>query len=112
MPDEGHLPAGIDTRLLEEDAEDLYENAPCGYLSTLPDGLIVKTNGTFLRWIGYGRSELVGAKRFVDLLAPGGRIFYETHVSPLLRMQGFVREIAFDVARAGGDRLPVLINAI
>ena len=30
--------------LLEESAEDLYEHAPCGYLSTLPDGLIVKVN--------------------------------------------------------------------
>ena len=112
MPDDGRLPAGVDTRLLEEDAEDLYENAPCGYLSTLPDGLIVKTNGTFLRWTGYTRADLVGGRRFIDLLASGGRIFYETHVAPLLRMQGFVREIAFDVVSATGDRMPVLVNAI
>ena len=112
MPDDGHLPAGVDTRLLEEDAEDLYENAPCGYLSTLPDGLIVKTNGTFLRWTGYTRANLVGGRRFIDLLASGGRIFYETHVAPLLRMQGFVREIAFDIVSAAGDRMPVLVNAI
>ncbi len=46
----------------------------------------------------------------VDLLV-GGRIYYETHYAPLLRMQGSVREIAVDVVRAGGDRLPVLLNA-
>ena len=31
-------PAGELGRLLEEDPADLYENAPMGYLSTLPDG--------------------------------------------------------------------------
>ena len=30
--------------LLEDNAEDLYENAPCGYLSTLLDGRIAKVN--------------------------------------------------------------------
>ena len=29
-------------RLLDEDPADLYENAPCGYLSTRLDGTIVK----------------------------------------------------------------------
>src|SRR5215210_5679410 len=28
--------------LLEESAEDLYEHAPCGYLSALPNGIIAK----------------------------------------------------------------------
>ena len=33
----------VDAALLEETAEDLYEHAPCGYLSTLPDGRITFT---------------------------------------------------------------------
>ena len=33
---------------LDDDAEALYDRAPCGYLSTAPDGTIVKVNGTFL----------------------------------------------------------------
>ena len=37
---------------LEQSAEDLYEHAPCGYLSTAPDGQIVRVNATFLRWTG------------------------------------------------------------
>jgi PAS domain S-box-containing protein len=97
--------------LLEDDAEDLYEHAPCGYLSVLPDGLIGKVNATFLTWTGYSRDELIARRRFVELLTAGGRIFYETHVQPLLRMQGFVREIAFELSCAPGGRLPVLVNA-
>ena len=34
--------------LLDDDAEQLYERAPCGYLSTTPDGVIIKVNETFL----------------------------------------------------------------
>ena len=28
--------------LLDDDVEELYENAPCGYLSTTPDGSIMR----------------------------------------------------------------------
>src|SRR4051794_31517846 len=99
------------SRLLEDDPADLYENAPCGYLSTLPDGTIVKVNRTFCAWTGRGAADLLGA-RFQDLLAIGGRVFHETHMAPLLRMQGAVREIALDVVRVDGSVLPCLLNAV
>ncbi|MDQ1600457.1 MAG: hypothetical protein QOD68_1931, partial [Actinomycetota bacterium] len=37
-----------DDPLTPDSAEDLYENAPCGYISTLPGGRIVRVNQTFL----------------------------------------------------------------
>jgi serine/threonine-protein kinase RsbW len=99
------------SRLLEDDPADLYENAPCGYLSTLPDGTIVKVNRTFCAWTGRAADDLLGA-RFQDLLAIGGRVFHETHLAPLLRMQGAVREIALEVLRVDGSVLPCLLNAV
>ena len=93
-----------------ESLEDLYENAPCGYLSLRPDGRIVKVNLTFAKWIGFSPAELVG-KRLHDLLNIAGRIFYETHFAPLLRMQGFFNEVALDLVTREGSRLPVLVNA-
>ena len=98
-------------RLLEEDPADLYENAPMGYLSTLPDGRIVKVNRTFCAWTGRTPDQLIGT-RLHDLLSVGGRVFYETHLAPLLRMQGAVREIALDVVRVDGSLLPCLLNAV
>jgi serine/threonine-protein kinase RsbW len=94
-----------------ESAADLYENAPCGYLSTLPEGTIVRVNQTFLDWTGFRREDLVRRRRFQDLLSVGGRIYHETHFAPLLRMQGQVREIAAEIACPDGRRLPVLINS-
>ncbi|MPZ71624.1 MAG: SpoIIE family protein phosphatase [Nitriliruptorales bacterium] len=109
QPDTRHDPFAA---LLEDSAEDLYENAPCGYLSTLPDGTIAKVNETFLRWTGYRREELVGRRRFQTMLPAGDRIFYETHYAPLLRMQQGVREIAIEIVCSDGRRLPALVNSV
>jgi PAS domain S-box-containing protein len=98
--------------LLEESAEELYEHAPCGYLSTLPDGLVVKVNQTFLGWTGYDREALVGRRRFQSLLGIGGQMYWETHLAPLLQMQGFVNQIAFDLVCADGKKLAVLANSV
>jgi PAS domain S-box-containing protein len=97
--------------LLAESAEELYEQAPVAYVSSLLDGTIVRVNATLERWLGYERDAVVGHKRFHDLLAPGARIYYETHYAPLLQMQGEVREIAAELVRADGSRLPVLLNS-
>lgn len=90
---------------------ELYEEAPCGYLSTQPDGTITRVNRTFEQLVGRAREELLGT-RFSDLLTPGGRIYHETHYAPLLSMQGEVREIALELTRADGSVLPVLVNAL
>lgn len=97
--------------LLEDSAEELYDNAPCGYLSTLMDGTIVKLNSTLLGWLGLERQAVVGRLRFSDLLPVGGRMYHETHFAPLLRMQGEVSGVALELKRADGARMPVLVSA-
>jgi sigma-B regulation protein RsbU (phosphoserine phosphatase) len=93
-----------------EDLEDLYEHAPCGYLSLQHDGRIFKVNATFATWVGIPVQGLVG-RRLHDLLTVSGRIFFETHFAPLLRMQGYFNEVALDFVTEAGGRLPVLLNA-
>ncbi|MGW7284537.1 PP2C family protein-serine/threonine phosphatase [Streptomyces sp. NPDC054847] len=114
--DRGAVPGGGEgtgqvSALLEDSAEDLYENAPCGYLSTLLDGQIAKINRTLLDWLGYRREDLVGRKRFADLLTVGGKLYHETHFAPLLRLQGEVSGIALEMKAADGSRLPVLVTS-
>ena len=98
--------------LRDDDAEQLYERAPCGYLSTTPDGVIVKVNQTFLALTGYAREELLEKRTFADLLSAGGRIYHETHYAPMLQMQGSVRGIALDLVRPDKRRIPVLVNSV
>jgi sigma-B regulation protein RsbU (phosphoserine phosphatase) len=97
--------------LLEDSAEDLYEHAPCGYLSTLMDGTIAKINTTLLGWLGHRRDELVGRRRFADLLTVGGRIYHETHIAPMLAMHGEAGGLALELRAASGARLPVLVTS-
>ena len=92
--------------------DDLFEHAPCGYLVSALDGTIRRVNRTFEDWTGLRRDDLVGRRRFQDLLTAGGRIFHETHLGPLLRMQGSVREVAVDIVHADGSRLPALVNSL
>jgi serine/threonine-protein kinase RsbW len=75
------------------------------------DGTIVGVNETLLGWLGYERSELIGHVTFQSLLTIGGRIYYETHYGPLLAMQGEVREIAVELLRRDGTRMPALVNS-
>ena len=98
--------------LRENDPQTLYDRAPCGYLSTTPDGTIVSVNRTFLSWTHYTAETLIGQRTFASLLSAGGRIYHDTHYAPMLRMQENVREIAFEVVTADGGRLPVLVNAV
>ncbi|MDX3327494.1 MULTISPECIES: SpoIIE family protein phosphatase [Streptomyces] len=98
------------TSLLEDSAEELYEQAPCGYLSTLMDGTIAKINSTLLGWLGLERSRVVGRMRFTDLLTVGGKLYHETHFAPLLQMKGEVSGIALDIKGAVG-RMPVLVTS-
>ncbi|MEV5343893.1 SpoIIE family protein phosphatase [Streptomyces sp. NPDC052676] len=97
--------------LLEDSAEELYESAPCGYLSTLMDGTIAKINSTLLNWLGRDRETVVGRMRFTDLLTVGGKLYHETHFAPLLRMQGEISGIALELKQADGDRIPVLVSS-
>lgn len=96
--------------LPEESAEDLYENAPFGYISFLGDGTIFKINKTLLNLLGYEKEEVVHQKKIQTLFGIGGRIYFETHFFPLIQMQGFVKEIYFDLIKKDGSVLPALLN--
>jgi phosphoserine phosphatase RsbU/P len=93
-----------------EELEDLFENAPCGYLTLAPDGRISRVNQTLCNWTGYPREHFAG-KRVHQFLNMAGRIYFETHIAPLLRMQGFFNEFALDFVTKSGDRMPVIANA-
>lgn len=93
-----------------ETAEELYENAPCGYVSFTADGTIFNINSTLLSWLGFSREEVIGLKKFNSLFKIGGKIFFETHFFPLIRIQGFIKEIHFDIVRKDKSTFPGLLN--
>ncbi|NND74879.1 MAG: SpoIIE family protein phosphatase [Ilumatobacter sp.] len=109
-PTPGGGQAATKPKIPVDDLARLVDTSPMGYITAGPDGRIDHVNSTFARWVGFDRSELVGQRTFQQLLAPGGRIYYDTHVRPILDMNEEVREIAVELVCADGSRLPVLIN--
>jgi PAS domain S-box-containing protein len=93
-----------------EEIEDLYNNAPCGYHSLDADGRVIRINNTELAWLGYARDEVVGKKRFADLLTHGSlRIFHDNY--PAFKERGFVHDLEYELIRKDGTIFPVLLNA-
>lgn len=103
---------GVSDDLLQAILEDLYEQGPCGYVSTRLDGTILRVNETLLRWIGAVRDDMIAVRRFQDILTVPGKLFYENQYFPLLRLQGSVQEVTFDLVRRGREPLPVLVNSL
>jgi PAS domain S-box-containing protein len=93
-----------------EEIGDLYHNAPCGYHSLGPDGTFLRINDTELTWLGYGRDELVGKKKWIDLLPPEGRQVFQEAFS-VFKQKGWINNLEFDLVRKDGTILPVLLNA-
>lgn len=89
---------------------DLFAEAPCGYAVLDGRGRLLEANSELLRLLDRPRSGVVGAS-LADLLTVGGRIYLDTHVFPILDVEGQVREIAVDVLQPDGARVPVLLNA-
>jgi diguanylate cyclase (GGDEF)-like protein len=91
--------------------EDLFEDAPCGYLSADESGLITRVNRTLLGWIGAQREEVVGSRTVADLFAPRSRRHYTSHCVPLLEADGRVDEVILGLVVPGGDPIPVMMSA-
>ena len=87
------------------------DSAPVALMRTADDGTFLRVNRTFCGWLGRTPSELVGKKRFQDLLTMGGRIFHQTHWAPLLRMQGSISEVKLEIQHADGTTIPMVLNA-
>lgn len=91
-------------------ADALYEEAPCGLLLAAADGRILQANATLCRLLGFDCGELVGKLRLHELLTMGGRIFWQTHLQPLLRLQSSVAEVKLELRRHDGGTIPVMVN--
>lgn len=87
-----------------------YKHFPCGYFSTTENGIITKINDALLVWLGYAKEDIIGKVTWQSLLSASSKIYFETHYSPLLQMQGFVQGISFEMVKKDKTRLPILIN--
>ena len=92
------------------EVSDLYNNAPCGYYSLDKDGYFVKINDTGLSWLGYSREEIIGKKKFTDLITEEGIKIFEENF-PVFKERGNVYDLEYNMVKKDGSIFPVNLNA-
>jgi PAS domain S-box-containing protein len=90
--------------------DSLLDGAPCGFVSFADDGTMLGVNRTLAAMLGYVVAELEGS-HLQKILPPGARVFYNTHVFPVLRLHGFAEEIYIALRDRHGNDVPMLMNA-
>jgi PAS domain S-box-containing protein len=100
-------------RVTDDEAalDPVLDAAPCGFVSFADDGSIRAANTTLLELLGLTREELVG-RRIESILNVGTRIFYQTHLFPLIKLHGRADEIFLLLRPASGEDLAMLANAV
>jgi signal transduction histidine kinase len=89
----------------------LLDTAPFGFLVARDDGYVEAANRTLAGMLGTTPEQLEG--RHVDnLLNTPGRIFYQSHFFPVLRLQGRISEVYVSLVGERGVEVPVLLNAL
>ncbi|PSK86853.1 PAS domain S-box-containing protein [Limimaricola soesokkakensis] len=93
-------------------AAELIEDAPCGIAVTDPDGRLQYINATLSNWLALNARPERPRRRLSELLTLPGRMYYETHMAPMMRLQGYVREISCALEVEGGPPLPVMLSGV
>jgi phosphoserine phosphatase RsbU/P len=86
------------------------DNVPCLYIEFNDRGSIVFANRMAHESLGYVELSLHG-KQLEDILPIASKIFYQTHLFPLLSLVREANEIFLHLKKASGEQIPVLINA-
>jgi PAS domain S-box-containing protein len=92
------------------DAGSLIDALPCGVLTFDDSGKVLFVNATLRGMLGYEARELEGV-HVERLLTVAGRIFYQTHFFPLLRLHGAAREVFLLLRTKSGADVGALVNA-
>ena len=88
----------------------LIDQIPCGFVSFGDDGLIQRVNARLLDVLGYERAEVEG-RHVETLMNVGSRIFFQTHLFPLIAMKGNAEEIFLLLKTSRGEDIGFLLNA-
>ena len=97
-------------RRYSEEISDLYNHAPCGYHSLDADGTFMRINDTELHWLGYTRDELIGKRKFNDLMTPESQAAFKRNY-PLFKVRGWISDVEYQLMCKDGTILPVIVNA-
>ncbi len=94
-----------------ETFEEFLASSRIGYIYADPNGKIIRVSARISEWLATSSADLSGTN-ISDHLAVTGKVYFQTHLIPLLKMQGFFEEAVMELAPANLPRIPVIVNGI
>jgi PAS domain S-box-containing protein len=90
--------------------DEIFNILPCGFLSFSDDLKISSVNSTLLEILGYEFDHLLG-KPIVSIFPVSGRVFWQNHIFPMLKINKKVEEIYLSLRTKTGQDIPMLLSA-
>ncbi len=100
--------ASADLRASEHHLRMVYENTPANYQSLDAEGRFLDVNPSWVDTFGYSREEILGRK-FSELLTKSSQALV-TGRFPLLKKQGNITDVDFEIFHKDGHVLTVTLN--
>ncbi|RZV37227.1 MAG: hypothetical protein EX271_11725, partial [Acidimicrobiales bacterium] len=87
-----------------------FDFIPAGIAICDPTGVITQLNATMLSWLDSSdKREFIG-RPFHSILAPAAKIYFETHIRPMLMVEKSVQEISIEIMAPASQRIGVYLN--
>jgi PAS domain S-box-containing protein len=93
-----------------DELQQLYDLAPCGYHSLDANGVFMRINQTELTMFGYSRAEIIGKKKFSELLTAASQQLFIANF-PIFKQRGWIRDLEFYIICKNGQILPISLSA-
>ncbi|HEY9666007.1 MAG TPA: PAS domain S-box protein [Coleofasciculaceae cyanobacterium] len=90
--------------------QDLYNNAPFGYLCVDANGTLIEINDTELSCLGYSRDQVISKLNITDLLTPESVTSFWA-VLKSIQSQEWVKNVEIQMLRQDGTILSTLLSA-
>lgn len=99
----------LQTEIADRDV-DFFENVLVGFHVFGPDQIILEINTAELTMLGYTREEIVGRKRWPELIVEEQKPRFNQHWERIIKHQE-VRNFEYTLVRNDGGRVDVVLNA-
>lgn len=97
-------------RETQERFSDFFRNAPIGFHIVGPDQVFIDINEAELAMLGYDRDEVVGKKKWTDLIVPEQKRQFRKQWKDITS-KGHVKNLEYTLAHKDGYRIDVILNA-
>ncbi|UCF15159.1 MAG: PAS domain S-box protein [Phycisphaerales bacterium] len=97
-------------RETQERFSDFFVNAPIGFHIVGPDQVLIDINEAELAMLGYERDEVVGKKKWTDLIVPEQKKQFEKQWHDITT-KGQAKNLEYTLVHKDGYRIDVVLNA-